>query len=338
VLRALGHDVPLTRAQVIAGNRIEVNGIFYLPLCGQKTRICIVAAESRADILNRNHPLATGFQFTGGLLGIAFAVIVILAYRRQRSLEQQLRRAIRDDALTLAYQPVMDLATETIVGAEALVRWIKDDGESVRPDVFVALAEARGFVDQITRFIVQRALEEFGDLLATGTFRITLNIAAQDLTDPDFMVHLENTLKAANVPPSSIGIEITERSTVDREASAEALARLKHAGHPIYLDDFGTGYSNLANLHLLAVDAIKIDRSFTQTVGTTAITASVVPQILDMAAQLDLQVAVEGIETRAQADYFRRAGRGILAQGWLFSKPVSAAQFRRLLQAQAKTP
>jgi sensor c-di-GMP phosphodiesterase-like protein len=338
VLRALGHDVPLTRAQVIAGNRIEVNGIFYLPLCGQKTRICIVAAESRADILNRNHPLATGFQFTGGLLGIAFAVIVILAYRRQRSLEQQLRRAIRDDALTLAYQPVMDLATETIVGAEALVRWIKDDGESVRPDVFVALAEARGFVDQITRFIVQRALEEFGDLLATGTFRITLNIAAQDLTDPDFMVHLENTLKAANVPPSSIGIEITERSTVDREASAEALARLKHAGHPIYLDDFGTGYSNLANLHLLAVDAIKIDRSFTQTVGTTAVTASVVPQILDMAAQLDLQVAVEGIETRAQADYFRRAGRGILAQGWLFSKPVSAAQFRRLLQAQAKTP
>jgi sensor c-di-GMP phosphodiesterase-like protein len=335
VFPVMGHPVPLTSAEVIAARRIERNGIFYLPLCGQQTRICIVAAESRAVILSRNHPLSTGFQFAGGLLGTAFALIVILIYRRQQSLEQQLRRAIREDALTLAYQPIMDLATETIVGAEALVRWINDDGESVRPDVFIALAEARGFVDQITRFIVQRALEEFGDLLATGAFRIMLNIAAQDLIDPDFMVHLESTLEVAHVPPSSIGIEITERSTVDHEASAEALARLKGAGHPIYLDDFGTGYSNLAYLHLLAVDAIKIDRSFTQTVGTDAVTASVVPQILDMAVQLDLQVAVEGIETKEQADYFRKAGRGILGQGWLFSKPVSAAQFRRLLQAAA---
>jgi sensor c-di-GMP phosphodiesterase-like protein len=338
VLRVMGHAVPLSPAEVIAGKPIERNGIFYLPMCGQKTRICIVAAESRAVMLSYNHPLSTGFQFAGGLLGTAVALIVILIYRRQQSLEQQLRRAIRDGELTLAYQPILDLATETIVGAEALVRWINEEGESVRPDVFIAVAEARGFVDQITRFAVHRALEEFGDLLATGTFRIMLNIAAQDLTDPNFMVHLESTLETAHVSPSSIGIEITERSTIDQEASAEALGRLKRAGHPIYLDDFGTSYSSLAYLHLLDVDAIKIDRAFTQTIGTDAVTASVVPQILDMAAQLGLQVAVEGIETKEQADYFRKAGRGILGQGWLFSKPVSAGQFRRLLQTKAKTP
>lgn len=99
----------------------------------------------------------------------------------------------------------------------------------------------------------------------------------------------------------------------------------------VYIDDFGTGYSSLSYLHRLAVDAIKIDRSFTQTVGTEAVTASVVPQILAMAAQLELMVVVEGVETAEQMEYFRAAGPGLLGQGWFFGKPVPAAQLRERL-------
>jgi sensor c-di-GMP phosphodiesterase-like protein len=337
VLRGFGHPIPLTQAEVIAGRLIERNGIDYRPLCSTHAKVCIVATEARADMLRRNRILTKGFEFAGGLLGTCLALIAVLMYCYQRSPEQQLRRAIRQGTLTLAYQPIIDLETETIVGAEALARWINDDGEPVRPDVFIALAEEKGFVCQITRLVVQRAIDELRDILAAGKFRVMLNIAAEDLTNPRFMLHLESCVQAARIPPSSVGIEITERSTVDQSAATEALTRLKRAGHPVFIDDFGTSYSSLAYLHLLDVDAIKIDRVFTQTIGTTAVTASVVPQILDMAAQLDLQVAVEGIETREQADYFRKAGRGILGQGWLFSKPVPAAQLRKLLQVKANT-
>ena len=99
----------------------------------------------------------------------------------------------------------------------------------------------------------------------------------------------------------------------------------------MYIDDFGTGYSSLSYLHRLSVDAIKIDQSFTQTVGTGAVTASVVPLILKMAYELGLMVVVEGIETNEQAEYFRKAGAGLLAQGYLYGKPVSAAQMKWLV-------
>jgi len=167
-----------------------------------------------------------------------------------------------------------------------------------------------------------------------GDFRATLNIASQDLTDPGFFAHLEGCLASAGVDPSCIGLELTERSTADQRLAVEGLAQLKSAGHVVYIDDFGTGYSSLAYLHRLDVDAIKIDQTFTQTVGTGAVTASVVPQILEMAARLGLQVVVEGIETAEQAEYFRAAGRGILGQGWLFGKPVHVAQLRKLLEGQ----
>jgi sensor c-di-GMP phosphodiesterase-like protein len=101
-------------------------------------------------------------------------------------------------------------------------------------------------------------------------------------------------------------------------------------GHPVYIDDFGTGYSSLAYLHDLKISAIKIDRAFTSTVGTEALTASVVPQILQIASGLNLLVVVEGIETERQARYFRTARTGIRGQGWLFGKPVPAAHFKRL--------
>jgi len=331
LLPSFGHEVPLTSAEIVAGRVVERAGVMYQPLCAQRAMLCVVAAEPRSAVLAKSRALFVGFLLSGAFLGGALGLILIQAYRRQGSMENQLRRAIREGALTLVYQPIVNLETQKIVGAEALVRWVNEDGEPIRPDVFVALAEERGFVGQITRLVARRAAEELGDLLASAALRITINIAAQDIADPEFPKHLEGCLSAANVAPSSIGLELTERSTADQKMAVDALTFFKNSGHMMYIDDFGTGYSSLAYLHQLQVDAIKIDRAFTQTIGTGAVTASVVPQILAMAAQLDLLVVVEGIETREQAEYFRAAGRGILGQGWLFGKPVPAEQLRRLV-------
>jgi sensor c-di-GMP phosphodiesterase-like protein len=118
----------------------------------------------------------------------------------------------------------------------------------------------------------------------------------------------------------------------------EAMLRLRQQGHSVHVDDFGTGYSSLSYLHDLSIDTIKIDRSFTQAIGTQAVTIGILPQILAMASVLNLDVIVEGIETAQQASYFAEADSSIRAQGWLFGRPVPVGEFRTVLDAdQVKT-
>jgi sensor c-di-GMP phosphodiesterase-like protein len=142
---------------------------------------------------------------------------------------------------------------------------------------------------------------------------------------------LERALKQAEVPAESLIIEITESSTARHEVAIAAILRLRERGHSVHIDDFGTGYSSLSYLHELSVDAIKIDRSFTRTIGTEAVTAGILPQILAMAGALHLQVIVEGIETSQQAEYFATMAQPILGQGWLYGRAVAAEEFHRLL-------
>jgi sensor c-di-GMP phosphodiesterase-like protein len=330
-IQVLGHPVPLAGAEIAAGRFIERKGVFFQPLCLPREMICVVASQSRASMIAASPVFFRGFLVGGALLGVALGVISTLLYRRHDTLEQQLRRAIQKDRLAVVYQPVIELDSGRVVAAEALVRWRNERGEAVSPDVFVALAERQGFVREITRCVVKKVVGEVGDMLAAGRLKVTINVSSQDLGDPRFFELLDQCLRSAGVKPATIGLEVTERSTADHEVTIDAIARLKRAGYTVYIDDFGTGYSNLAYLHRLAADAIKIDRVFTQTVGTGAATASVVSQILAMANQLGLSVVAEGIETPEQAAYFRSAGRHVLAQGFLFSPGVPPTQLKSIL-------
>jgi sensor c-di-GMP phosphodiesterase-like protein len=334
--QTFGPALPLSTDEIAAGEPIERNEILYQPLCSQSSMVCQVAAESREDVLAGGGYLFISYPIGGALLGIALAWIAILYYHRQRSMEQQLRRAIRKGALSIAYQPVVNLDRGTIVGAEALVRWVDRSGKAVKPDLFISMAEEGGYVSDITRLVVRKAIQEMSDLLAAGNFKITLNITAEDLRDRRTFDLLEQCMHSAGLAPKCIGLELTERSTSDQLVAIRAISDLRLAGHLVYIDDFGTGYSSLSYLHRLAVDAIKIDQSFTQTVGTGAVTASVVPLILQMAHELGLMVVVEGIETSEQAEYFRRAGTGLLVQGYLYGKPLSAEQLKWLIRDSVK--
>jgi sensor c-di-GMP phosphodiesterase-like protein len=332
-IQAFGHRLPLQSDEVVSGRPRERNGIFYQPRCDAAATICVVASEPRAGLLAQNRPLLYVLTAAGGLLGAALTAIALLLDQRRRSMEWQLRRALLRQSLTLVYQPVVDMRTDRIVSAEALVRWVNEEEEAIGPEIFVALAESKGFVRLITQLVLRRVVEELGDLLAEGRLRVTFNITAEDLNDRDFADKVGGALAPAGIAPSSIGLELTERSTADQTVAIAALARLKQAGYAIYIDDFGTGYSSLAYLHRLAADAVKIDRVFTQTVGTQSVTVSVVPQILEMASMLDLLVVAEGIETEEQASYFQTKD-GMLGQGWLFGRPTSAAELRSLLASQ----
>jgi sensor c-di-GMP phosphodiesterase-like protein len=161
---------------------------------------------------------------------------------------------------------------------------------------------------------------------------VNLNIAAADLGDPQFLPMMERAFERTGVGAQSLGIEITESYTARLQVAKDAILHLRQMGHIVNIDDFGTGYSSLAYLHDLSVDGIKIDRAFTKAIGTEAVTVSIIPQILAMAAALKLQVTVEGIETEEQADYFAASEMPLLAQGWYFGRPLPAAEFHWLLR------
>jgi sensor c-di-GMP phosphodiesterase-like protein len=202
----------------------------------------------------------------------------------------------------------------------------------VGPDVFIRLAEERGFVGTITRLVVHRTLKDFAvTLRRLPEFRISVNVAAADLGDPEFLPMLDQALQDAHVDAPSLTIEITESSTAHHDVAIETILELRRRGHSVHIDDFGTGFSSLSYLHDLAVDAIKIDRSFTKSVGTDAANATILPRILSMAEALSLRVVVEGIETETQAAFFAANGQQILGQGWLYGRPVPIEEFLRLL-------
>jgi sensor c-di-GMP phosphodiesterase-like protein len=273
------------------------------------------------------------------LLAALVGVIISLLYRRNKSIEQQLRRAIARDRLRMVYQPIVHLASRRIVGAEALARWNDEEGNPVGPEVFIKIAEQRGFVGAITRLALRHALRDLAVTLRSNPdFRLSINVAAADLSDPKFLPFLEISLARAKVDPRSLAIEITEGSTVRREVAIEAIRRLREKGHSVHIDDFGTGYSSLAYLHDLSVDAIKIDKAFTQAIGTEAVVVVILPQILALASALNLRVIVEGVETAEQASYFAEADKSILAQGWLFGRPMPATEFRSLLSGDRRKP
>jgi sensor c-di-GMP phosphodiesterase-like protein len=300
--------------------------------CSTRYIGCITTYTSIPEILGARRSLLPVSITIGGLTGGFLGFMFLLLSRRTRSIVSQLRQAIDGDKLRLVYQPIVDLENRRIVGAEALLRWTNDDGMAVAPDIFIPLAEERGFMGEITALVVRHALRDFGEVLRSRPgFWLSVNVAATDLADPGFLPMLEQALKRSEVSAQSLVIEITESSTARHAIAIETILRLRQRGHRVHIDDFGTGYSSLSYLNALSIDAIKIDRSFTQAIGTEAVTVSVLPQILAMAEALKFQVVVEGVETELQADYFRAASLPMFGQGWLFGRPVPVELFHRLL-------
>jgi sensor c-di-GMP phosphodiesterase-like protein len=333
----LGEPPPVKAATLARDGLSRAGNSLYATRCSQMYSNCVTAYISIPEALLADHTQLRIYIVLGGLTGALIGFMLSLFYRRSRGMEQQLRRAIRKDQLRIVYQPIVDLANGRIVGAEALARWNDEQGFVVGPDVFVKIAEERGFVGLITRLVVRHVLRDFADTLRSHPdFHLSINVAADDLGDPKFLPMLNHALERAGVAAQSVVIEITEGSTVQYKTAMETIVRLHQRGHSVHIDDFGTGYSSLSYLHDLSVDVIKIDKSFTQTVGTEAVTAGIVPQILAMAEALGLRVIVEGIETPRQAEYFAAQTQSILGQGWLFSRAVTPEEFHRLLAEDEK--
>ncbi len=321
------HAAPMPfPAELLHGKRRVVkNDVLYMGRYSANYETGILTYIPTKELWSQHRGLLAGFTLTGLAAGLVSGAMLLMAGRKRSSPISQLRRAVISGELSVVYQPIVELHTHRIVGAEALARWTDEEGDSIRPEILVAMAEEDGFVGDVTKFVVTRALEEMLPLMEKNpAFRLSINLAPQDLADPRLLLLLDERLGDQRVTPANIAFELPERATSDREVAVAAIKRLRERGHAIFIDDFGTGFSNLTYLSELNVDGIKINRSFIATIGTDSVTASIVPQILAVAKALNLSVVVQGIERAEQVRYFSQEEPGILGQGWFLGMPVSA--------------
>jgi EAL domain-containing protein (putative c-di-GMP-specific phosphodiesterase class I) len=249
--------------------------------------------------------------------------------------EDDLRSDVADGRLRVFHQPVIDLASGTIVGAEALLRWQHPVHGVVSPDVFVALAEASGVIQDMGRFALRAALRQYATWRAVLGHRApsftAVNVSPHQLLVPGFSNMVLSALAEASVPAEALTLEITESSPVgDFTDVAEVLTDLADAGITLDIDDFGTGYSSLAALLHLPVHVLKIDKSLICDVDTDARAATTVRAVIDLAHDLGLRVVAEGVETPAQLAWLREHGCDMV-QGFLVSRPVTGAEVAALI-------
>jgi sensor c-di-GMP phosphodiesterase-like protein len=335
-----GERPPAPAAILAKDGWARVGDRLYATHCSPHYFNCFTAFVNVNKVLNGQAQQAVECSAAGGAAGILIGWLAVGFYFRNQSMVFQLRKAIRRERLRVVYQPIVRLSDRRIVQAEALVRWSDDNGYDVSPTVFVPLAETNGFVAELTDLVVRAVVRDLAEVLrARPDFSINVNVTGADLANPAFLPKLDRLLTDSNLAPQNVAIEITESSTANKALAVETIRQLRQSGHRVQIDDFGTGYSSLSYLHSLAIDAIKIDKSFTHAIGTEAVTVGILPQILAIAKTLNLQVVAEGIETEEQADYFSRCDQPILGQGWLYGYPLPPEQFYRLLiENEKQTP
>jgi len=258
------------------------------------------------------------------------------AHTRDRlMLVEELRRAVGNGGLEVHYQPKASLATGEITGAEALVRWRHPTRGLLAPAEFLSAAERTGTLRTMTRFVLDRALQDCSRWLADGyDLSVAVNLSTIDLLDPDLACDVAERLAEHGVPPRRLRVEVTEEVVMsDPNRSQAVLESLSAEGIAIALDDFGTGYSSLARLARLPVAELKIDRSFVACMTTDPGRAAIVRSTIHLAHDLGLTVVAEGIEHRPQWDLLAELGCDE-AQGYLLATPLPAAELEAMLLEQ----
>ena len=256
-------------------------------------------------------------------------------------LESELRRAIDQGEFVLNYQPIVDLRTGELVGAEALIRWDHPTDGRIAPSVFIPLAEETGLIDEIGAWVLRTACTEasrWAGLSPGRVPRVSINLSARQLADPQLLWTVQAAMAHASAVPSWVTLELTESMLMQNSAAyLERLHAFRALGVQIAIDDFGTGYSSLAYLEHFPVTHIKIDRSFVTPLDDPERGSGVVEAIVEIGRALGLTTVAEGIETPTQLRRLQALGCG-LGQGYLFARPLERDAMADLVAGKAGPP
>lgn len=286
-----------------------------------------IRQRAEATILDLKRQGKTGFSFYSPKL------------ERQRDamrkLEAELRQAVEQDRFVPLFQPKVDLRTGRIFGSEALARWELDSGRLASPSVFIDLAEETGLINAIGEQIMRKACTETAELNLHGhRVSVAVNVSPKQFEREGLSQMILDALAKSGLSPRQLEIEITESLAIQHpERVRSVLKPLRKLGIKLAVDDFGTGHSNLATLTRLDFDVFKIDRQFVAGTPHDRQANAIVDMILSMAKTLEMQIVGEGIETEKQAAFLKAQGCDV-GQGYLFSPPVTAEAYRKLVEDQ----
>jgi diguanylate cyclase (GGDEF)-like protein/PAS domain S-box-containing protein len=257
----------------------------------------------------------------------------IRAVERQ-SIEESLRRALERQEFALHYQPIINLGTGEITGAEALIRWTHPTRGPVSPAQFIPVAEDCGLILPIGNWVLREACKQARAWVDSGLplGTIAVNISAIEFRHEHFLEGVFGILKDTGLDPRSLELELTESVLMKRAESTESILKaLRARGVQVAVDDFGTGYSSLSYLRRFPIDALKIDQSFVRQITTAPDETTIVTAVISMGRSLKLRVVAEGVETQEELA-FLQAHQCDEAQGYFFSRPLPPQQFAKLLK------
>jgi EAL domain-containing protein (putative c-di-GMP-specific phosphodiesterase class I) len=364
VERRIVESIVLIVAQLVAAfaltyalggaNRVPPHW-FYLPILFAGVRFGLPGALPTAlaaavlagpltpgDVATGTPQALSDWGFRGAFFVLIGATLPVLMRRGTNTIQQdrtdvrievEVRRALTRHEFILYYQPIVDMEDGSIVGAEALLRWQHPEHGLLQPAAFIHHVERIG---SIATWVLEEAASTLAGWRATHgleDFRLSVNVSAQNLAQPDFVAQVRTALRAAHLDPAHICVEVTESAMIgDIDNIAARLEVLRSIGATIAVDDFGTGHSTLRYLQQLPIDVVKIDRTFVNDLGTGRRGDAIVASIVQLAQEIDATCIAEGVETEGQRDALLRHGC-TLAQGFLFARPVPANEFERMLSA-----
>lgn len=256
---------------------------------------------------------------------------------RRLRIEEQMHNALAREEFSLCYQPVVEVNSDRIVGAEALLRWHNPVLGHLSPDEFVPIAEQSGLIIPIGYFVLSEALKSAQEWISKYTlpFTIAVNLSPLQFRDPELTKRIEEALNKNELPGNCLNLEITEGVLLGNQQHInQAFKDFSALNIQISMDDFGTGYSSLNYLRQYRFSTLKIDRSFMQDFESDASAPTLINATIAMAHALNLEVIAEGVETSAQKSYLKKKGCD-LAQGYIYSRPVPKQEFDELLKQQS---
>jgi sensor c-di-GMP phosphodiesterase-like protein len=298
--------------------------------------IVATASTSRTRLLDGHSDLVMiGTVGTGSAAALILALAAFGPWRpRGGNPIADLERAIENDEFVPYYQPIVDLTTARVTGAEVLIRWRKSDGTLVPPAQFIPLAESTGLIVPITRALMRRVCAQAGSAIGRRPdFSIGFNLAARHFNDETVVDDVRAIIGASPIALTQVLFEVTERQPLDNlTMSRRVIAALQGIGIRVGIDDLGTGHSGLSYMLKLGVDFIKIDKLFVDAIDTERYSTTIIETLVELGRNMNMEIIAEGVETFDQVAHLR--ARGIRkAQGYVFAPPLPGSSFLRLLEA-----
>jgi sensor c-di-GMP phosphodiesterase-like protein len=338
-------SAPVVRVMLAEGTSIatppgehdETQYVNSIVVQNESTRypLIVTATVSRAAVFSEHADLRAVGIFGAAILALlSIALALVIPYRSRKNPIVEMERALEAKEFVPYYQPVVDLRSGAIVGAEVLMRWRKPDGSLVQPAAFIPLAESSGLILDMTRALMVAVRDEFGQVLGLRPrVKIGFNLTADHFTNEKIVADIREIFAGSPIRMSQIVLEVTERQPLeDLEMARRVIESLQELGCKVAIDDVGTGHGGLSYMLKLGVNYLKIDKMFVDAIGTERYSTTIIETLINLALSMRMEIFAEGVETFDQVRYLREHGI-FLAQGYAFAPPLPGSLFRQLLEA-----